>query len=120
MKIGIIPENLVERLAPALGLVPAPAIEAWFSFMLARPGGRDLRHSTTPQRRARNQEPSGLARDRTGAVSKSIRPTQLLVATLPTLLWYSTIPKASEKPRTKSEPRVLLDFLNRIDRSTAG
>ena len=36
MKIGIIPENLVERLALALGLVPAPAIEAWFSFMLAR------------------------------------------------------------------------------------
>ena len=36
MKIGIIPENLVERLALALELVPAPAIEAWFSFMLAR------------------------------------------------------------------------------------
>jgi len=36
VKIGIIPENLVERLALALGLVPAPAIEAWFSFMLAR------------------------------------------------------------------------------------
>jgi len=36
VKIGIIPEKLVERLAPALGLVPAPAIEAWFSFMLAR------------------------------------------------------------------------------------
>ena len=36
MKIGIIPENLVERLALALGLVPAPAFEAWFSFMLAR------------------------------------------------------------------------------------
>jgi hypothetical protein len=49
VKIGIIPVNLVERLALALGLVPAPAIEAWFSFMLARPGGRDLRHSTTPK-----------------------------------------------------------------------
>jgi hypothetical protein len=36
VKIGIIPENLVERLALALGLIPAPAIEAWFSFMLAR------------------------------------------------------------------------------------
>ena len=36
MKIGIIPENLVERLALALGLVPAPAFESWFSFMLAR------------------------------------------------------------------------------------
>jgi Dimerisation domain len=36
VKIGIIPENLVERLALALGLVPEPAIEAWFSFMLAR------------------------------------------------------------------------------------
>jgi hypothetical protein len=30
VKIGIIPENLVERLALALGLAPAPAIEAWF------------------------------------------------------------------------------------------
>jgi len=36
VKVGIIPENLVERLALALGLVPAPAIEAWFSFMLSR------------------------------------------------------------------------------------
>ena len=36
MKIGIIPENLVERLALALGLVPAPALESWFSFMLSR------------------------------------------------------------------------------------
>jgi 2-polyprenyl-3-methyl-5-hydroxy-6-metoxy-1,4-benzoquinol methylase len=36
MRIGIIPENLVERLALRLGLVPASAIEAWFSFMLAR------------------------------------------------------------------------------------
>jgi 2-polyprenyl-3-methyl-5-hydroxy-6-metoxy-1,4-benzoquinol methylase len=36
VKIGIIPENLVERLALALGLVPKPAFEAWFSFMLAR------------------------------------------------------------------------------------
>jgi SAM-dependent methyltransferase len=36
VKIGIIPENLVERLALTLELVPAPAIEAWFSFMLAR------------------------------------------------------------------------------------
>jgi hypothetical protein len=36
VKIGMIPENLFERLALALGLVPAPAIEAWFSFMLAR------------------------------------------------------------------------------------
>ena len=36
MKIGIIPEDLVKRLALALGLVPAPAIEPWFSFVLAR------------------------------------------------------------------------------------
>jgi Dimerisation domain len=36
VKIGIIPENLVERLALALGLVLAPAFEARFSFMLAR------------------------------------------------------------------------------------
>ncbi len=34
MKIGIIPENLVERLALALGFVPTPAFESWFSFML--------------------------------------------------------------------------------------
>jgi SAM-dependent methyltransferase len=36
VKLGIIPESLVERLALAFGLVPAPAIEAWFSFMLSR------------------------------------------------------------------------------------
>src|SRR5215469_16326635 len=36
MRIGIIPENFVERLALRLGLVPASAIEAWFSLMLAR------------------------------------------------------------------------------------
>jgi hypothetical protein len=36
VKIGIIPENLVERLALALGLVSTPAIAAWFPFMLSR------------------------------------------------------------------------------------
>jgi hypothetical protein len=35
VKIGIIPESFVERLALALGLVPAPAFEARFSVMLA-------------------------------------------------------------------------------------
>ena len=37
MKIGIIPENLVERLALALGLVPVPGIEAWFSMVYSGP-----------------------------------------------------------------------------------
>jgi hypothetical protein len=36
VKVGIIPENLVERVVLALGLVPAPAIEARFSFMMSR------------------------------------------------------------------------------------
>jgi SAM-dependent methyltransferase len=36
VRIGTIPETVVERLALALGLLPTPAVEAWFPFMLAR------------------------------------------------------------------------------------
>ena len=36
MKIGLIPENIFERLALTAGLVPTPLAESWFTFFLAR------------------------------------------------------------------------------------
>jgi predicted O-methyltransferase YrrM len=36
MKIGVIPENIFERLALAAGLVPTPLVDSWLTFMLAR------------------------------------------------------------------------------------
>lgn len=36
MRIGVIPENLLERVALAAGLAPVPLAESWFAFLLAR------------------------------------------------------------------------------------
>lgn len=36
MKIGLIPENIFERLALAAGMVPTPLVDSWLTFMLAR------------------------------------------------------------------------------------
>jgi predicted O-methyltransferase YrrM len=36
MRIGIVPENPLERLALAANLVPVPLAESWFTFQLAR------------------------------------------------------------------------------------
>ncbi len=36
MKIGLIPENIFERLALATGVVPTPLVDSWLTFMLAR------------------------------------------------------------------------------------
>jgi ubiquinone/menaquinone biosynthesis C-methylase UbiE len=36
MKIGLIPENIFERLALAAGMVPTPLGESWLTFILAR------------------------------------------------------------------------------------
>jgi SAM-dependent methyltransferase len=36
MKLGLIPENIFERLALATGVVPTPLVDSWLTFMLAR------------------------------------------------------------------------------------
>jgi predicted O-methyltransferase YrrM len=36
MRVGILPENVVERVALRSGLVPVPLAESWFTFLLAR------------------------------------------------------------------------------------
>ena len=36
MRVGTIPDNLVERFALASGLAPVPLVDSWFTFMLAR------------------------------------------------------------------------------------
>jgi hypothetical protein len=36
MKVGVIPETWLERLGLALGLLPTPFVESWFTFILAR------------------------------------------------------------------------------------
>ena len=36
MKLGILPENLVERLALLTGMLPPGIFESWFGMMLAR------------------------------------------------------------------------------------
>ena len=36
MKIGLIPENIFERLALATSIIPTPLVESWITFMLAR------------------------------------------------------------------------------------
>ncbi len=36
MRVGIVPENVVERMALTAGLLPVPLAESWFTFLLAR------------------------------------------------------------------------------------
>ncbi len=36
MRVGAIPDNVIERFALASGLVPLPLVDSWFTFMLAR------------------------------------------------------------------------------------
>jgi SAM-dependent methyltransferase len=36
MKVGVLPETWLERLALSLGLLPTPFVESWFTFILAR------------------------------------------------------------------------------------
>jgi ubiquinone/menaquinone biosynthesis C-methylase UbiE len=36
MRVGVIPENVVERVALMMGLAPEPLADSWFTFLLAR------------------------------------------------------------------------------------
>src|SRR5581483_2176952 len=36
MRVGVIPENVLERVALSAGLMPVPLAESWFTFLLAR------------------------------------------------------------------------------------
>src|SRR6476620_1493818 len=36
MRVGVIPENVLERVALMMGLAPEPLGDSWFTFLLAR------------------------------------------------------------------------------------